>query len=191
MRRRQGWDLVHEVPLLKSLIQNFALQALEASKDDQRLLAQLEQLRAELHQALEGSAQQGDQARRSQEELREIKHEKENLESLVAELNSKCAQLQVQGPVQAHPAQMSKQALQWHRVGLHRLLQGVRDEKSDDSKLSASSWHLPGIWRLLQVLSFYTAQQMHFPHNDCRSRTEAPPHTQERLEDAIASAGGP
>ena len=74
------------------------MQALEASKDDQRLLAQLEQLRAELHQALEGSAQQDDWASRSQEELREIRHEKENLESLVAELNSKCAQLQVHGP---------------------------------------------------------------------------------------------
>ncbi len=102
------------------------MQALEASKDDQRLLAQLEQLHAELHQALEGSAQQGDQASRSQEELRESRHEKENLESLVAELNSKCAQLQVEGPppcgmLQAHPAQVSMQALKVTQASLRRL----------------------------------------------------------------------
>ena len=35
------------------------------------------------------------------------------------------------------------------------------------------------------MLSFYMAQQMQPPHDGCRSRDEAPLHTQERLEDVI------
>ncbi len=58
-------------------------------------LAELVQLRAELHQALEELSQQREQAGGLEETLRQSRHDSDRLRSLVAELSSKCAQLQV------------------------------------------------------------------------------------------------
>ena len=53
------------------------------------------QLRAELNQALEDSSQQRDQIGRFEEELRQSELKSSDLESTVAELNSRTAHLQV------------------------------------------------------------------------------------------------
>lgn len=74
-----------------------ALQALQASHDAQALPAELEQLHAELRQALQRAAQQGERAVKAEDELRGCMRNKEALAGSVAELESRCGQLQV-GP---------------------------------------------------------------------------------------------
>ncbi len=53
------------------------------------------QLRAELNQALEDLSQQRERAGGLEDTLRQSRHDSDRLRSLVDELSSKCAQLQV------------------------------------------------------------------------------------------------
>jgi chromosome segregation ATPase len=80
---------------LLKLTSDIALPALEASHDAQALLAELEHLHSELQQALQRAAQQGERAARAEEELRGCVRDKEALAGSVAELQSRCGQLQV------------------------------------------------------------------------------------------------